>query len=55
MTCNHYDVLNSEPRIASYLGIAAGQVPPEHYFHLDAHLLADRATWATSRRRSPAA
>jgi hypothetical protein len=35
MTCNHYDVLNSEPRMASYLGIAAGQVPPEHYFHLN--------------------
>jgi hypothetical protein len=30
-TKNHYDVLNSEPRMASYLGIAAGQVPPEHY------------------------
>ena len=27
--------LNTEPRIASYIGIAAGQVPPEHYFHLD--------------------
>ena len=34
MTCNDYDVLNSEPRIASYLGIAAGQVPATHYFHL---------------------
>jgi hypothetical protein len=34
MTCNHYDVLNSEPRIASYLAIAAGQVPATHYFHL---------------------
>jgi hypothetical protein len=31
-TCNHYDVLNSEPRIASYLGIAFGQIPREHYF-----------------------
>jgi hypothetical protein len=34
MTCNHYDVLNSEPRMASYLAIAAGQVPATHYFHL---------------------
>jgi hypothetical protein len=34
-TKNHYDVLNSEPRMASYLAIAAGQVPPEHYFHLN--------------------
>jgi Putative glucoamylase/Protein of unknown function (DUF3131) len=31
-TCNHYDITNTEPRIASYLGIASGQVPPEHYF-----------------------
>ncbi|MET0788514.1 MAG: glucoamylase family protein [Cellulomonas sp.] len=31
-TCNHYDITNSEPRIASYIGIARGQVPPEHYF-----------------------
>jgi hypothetical protein len=34
-TRNHYDVLNSEPRMASYLGIAGGQVPAEHYFHLN--------------------
>jgi hypothetical protein len=34
-TCNHYDVLNSEPRIASYLAIAAASAPPEHYFHLN--------------------
>lgn len=31
-TCHHYGTLNSEPRIASYLGIAWGQIPPEHYF-----------------------
>jgi hypothetical protein len=31
-TCNHYDITNTEPRIASYLGIAFGQIPPEHYF-----------------------
>jgi hypothetical protein len=34
-TCNHYDVLNSEPRIASYLAIAGADAPPEHYFHLN--------------------
>jgi hypothetical protein len=34
-TCNHYDVLNSEPRIASYLAIASGGAPPAHYFHLN--------------------
>ncbi|GAA2707976.1 hypothetical protein GCM10010429_20610 [Micromonospora olivasterospora] len=31
-TCHHYGAFNTEPRIASYLGIAAGQIPPEHYF-----------------------
>ncbi len=31
-TCHHYGSFNTEPRIASYLGIAAGQVPPQHYF-----------------------
>lgn len=36
-TCNHYDITNTEPRIASYIGIARGQIPPEHYF----------ATWRT--------
>jgi Putative glucoamylase/Protein of unknown function (DUF3131) len=31
-TCHHYGAFNSEPRIASYIGIATGQIPPEHYF-----------------------
>ena len=31
-TCHHYGALNTEPRIASYLGIAWGQIPAEHYF-----------------------
>ena len=34
-TCNHYDITNSEPRIASYIGIARGQIPPAHYFATD--------------------
>jgi Putative glucoamylase/Protein of unknown function (DUF3131) len=32
-TCNHYDITVTEPRIATYLGIGAGQIPPEAYFH----------------------
>jgi hypothetical protein len=28
-TCHHYGTLNTEPRIASYIGIAWGQVPPD--------------------------
>ncbi len=29
-----YGMLNTEPRIASYIAIARGQVPPEHYFRI---------------------
>ncbi len=31
-TCHHYGAFNTEPRMASYLGIASGQIPREHYF-----------------------
>ncbi len=31
-TCHHYGAFNTEPRIASYLGIAEGQIPQKHYF-----------------------
>ena len=31
-TGHHYGAFNTEPRIASYLGIAFGQIPSEHYF-----------------------
>jgi Putative glucoamylase/Protein of unknown function (DUF3131) len=31
-TCHHYGSFNTEPRIASYLGIALGQIPAAHYF-----------------------
>jgi hypothetical protein len=31
-TCHHYGSFNTEPRIASYLGIAFGQIPAAHYF-----------------------
>ena len=27
-TCHHYGAFNTEPRIASYIGIATGQIPP---------------------------
>lgn len=30
----HYDILNTEPRIASYIGIAMGDIPATHYFKL---------------------
>ena len=31
-TPSHYDIHVTEPRIASYIGIAHGQIPPAHYF-----------------------
>ena len=31
-TGHHYGAFNTEPRMASYLGIAAGQIPKKHYF-----------------------
>jgi len=31
-TGHHYGSFNTEPRIASYIGIALGQIPEEHYF-----------------------
>lgn len=31
-TGHHYGAFNTEPRMASYLGIAAGQIPQKHYF-----------------------
>ena len=33
-TCHHYGALNTEPRIASYIGIARGEIPPTHYFKM---------------------
>lgn len=31
-TCNHYDITVTEPRLATYLGIANGQIPRKAYF-----------------------
>ena len=31
-TGHHYGAFNTEPRMASYLGIASGQMPQRHYF-----------------------
>ena len=31
-TGHHYGAFNTEPRMASYLGIADGQIPQKHYF-----------------------
>lgn len=33
-TGHHYGALNTEPRMASYLGIADGSLPTDHYWHM---------------------
>src|SRR6187551_505724 len=33
-TCHHYGALNTEPRIASYIGISKGEIPATHYFKM---------------------
>ena len=33
-TCFDFGTLNTEPRISSYIGIAMGNLPPEHYFRM---------------------
>ncbi|SDK15525.1 glucoamylase family protein [Streptomyces indicus] len=38
-TGHHYGALNTEPRMASYLGIADGSLPSDHYWHLFRTLL----------------
>ena len=40
-TCHHYGSLNTEPRIASYIGIARGEIPAAHYFKMWRTLPAD--------------
>jgi hypothetical protein len=44
-TCNHYDITVTEPRIATYLGIGAGQIPAEAYFHT-MRTLPDTCDWS---------
>ena len=49
-TCHHYGAFNTEPRIASYLGIATGQIPPEHYFGPWRTFPADNCDWSWSEQ-----
>jgi hypothetical protein len=43
---NCYAMLNTEPRMASYIGIARGQLPREHYYWM-------YRTWPTARGQIP--
>jgi hypothetical protein len=42
-TGHHYGALNTEPRMASYLGIADGSLPSGHYWHLLRTMLPEHA------------
>ncbi|SCF15175.1 hypothetical protein GA0074695_3820 [Micromonospora viridifaciens] len=51
-TCHHYGAFNTEPRIASYLGIAAGQIPSEHYFGMFRTFPPEGCDWSWSEQRA---
>ncbi|MHB1472904.1 MAG: glucoamylase family protein [Dermatophilaceae bacterium] len=44
-TLNHYDIHVTEPRIASYIGIAHGQIPPAHYY-VTQRVFPDTCDWS---------
>jgi len=50
-TCHHYGAFNTEPRMASYLGIASGQIPQEHYFGTYRTFPGDNCDWSWSEQR----
>ncbi|HZJ05613.1 MAG TPA: glucoamylase family protein [Nocardioidaceae bacterium] len=45
-TGHHYGAFNTEPRMASYLGIAEGQIPREHYFGTYRTFPNDNCDWS---------
>ena len=50
-TGHHYGAFNTEPRIASYLGIAEGQIPDVHYFGTYRTFPNDNCDWAWTETR----
>jgi Putative glucoamylase/Protein of unknown function (DUF3131) len=49
-TTNHYDILVSEPRIATYIGIAHGQIPPAAYY-ATMRTLPDSCDWSWAEQK----
>ena len=45
-TGHHYGAFNTEPRMASYLGIAGGQIPQKHYFGTYRTFPNDNCDWS---------
>ena len=51
-TGHHYGAFNTEPRIASYLGIAAGQIPARHYFGTYRTFPNDTCDWSWTETKA---
>ena len=51
-TCHHYGAFNTEPRMASYLGIASGQIPQRHYFGTFRTFHNDNCDYAWTEQRA---
>jgi hypothetical protein len=49
-TCHHYGAFNTEPRMASYLGIADEQIPQKHYFGTFRTFRGDNCDWSWSEQ-----
>ncbi len=50
-TCHHYGAFNTEPRMASYLGIAAGQIPAKHYFGTFRTFPGENCDWSWTEQK----
>jgi hypothetical protein len=50
-TGHHYGAFNTEPRMASYLGIAAGTIPQKHYFGTWRTFPPEGCDWAWTEQR----
>ncbi len=51
-TGHHYGAFNTEPRMASYLGIASGQIPQRHYFGTFRTFHNDNCDYAWTEQRA---
>jgi len=50
-TGHHYGAFNTEPRMASYLGIAAKQIPAKHYFGTFRTFPNENCDWSWTEQR----
>ena len=51
-TGHHYGAFNTEPRMASYLGIASGQIPQRHYFGTFRTFPGDNCDWSWTEQKA---